>query len=267
MKETMIERLQAKTATEALVERVRQDFNLSPVVARTLLEQMHHYIDGYTRMPQETGQMKYLAVSKQSPAGRKVSECKRIPVTLTLHNTDDLIALGNGVAVLRQQRILRLTEEAYDQGALLTHEDLACLLSTSLATVKRDVAALRGQDLHVPTRGQIKDIGKGVSHKSQIVQDYLDGYTFSEIEHRRHHSISSIRRYCQDFVRVARLAQKEFSSAQIRQATRLSERLINEYLTIYRACDQSSNRFQLLMTDPDPATNVPAEIKRGDWLV
>ena len=86
MKETMIERLQAKTATEALVERVRQDFNLSPVVARTLLEQMHHYIDGYTRMPQETGQMKYLAVSKQSPAGRKVSECKRIPVTLTLHS-------------------------------------------------------------------------------------------------------------------------------------------------------------------------------------
>lgn len=115
MNEATIERLQAKTAAEALVERVRQDFNLSPVVARTLLEQMRHYVDGYTRMPEETGQMKYLAVSKESPAGRKVSECKRIPVTLTLHNNDDLIALGNGVAVLRQQRILRLTEEAYDQ--------------------------------------------------------------------------------------------------------------------------------------------------------
>lgn len=129
------------------------------------------------------------------------------------------------------------------------------------------MAALRERELHVPTHGQIKDIGKGVSHKSQIVQDYLNGYTFNEIGHRRHHSISSIRRYCQDFVRIVRLARKAFSPVQIRQATHLSERLIGEYLTLYRACDQSSSRFQLLMTDPDPATDVPAEIKRGDWLV
>ena len=169
MKETMIERLQAKTATEALVERVRQDFNLSPVVARTLLEQMHHYIDGYTRMPQETGQMKYLAVSKQSPAGRKVSECKRIPVTLTLHNTDDLIALGNGVAVLRQQRILRLTEEAYEQGALLSHEDLACLLSSSLATIKRDVApsAPAGAAMYPPV-DRSKILAKALATKPRL---------------------------------------------------------------------------------------------------
>ncbi len=94
---------------------------------------------------------------------------------------------------------MRLTEEAYEQGALLSHEDLACLLSSSLATIKRDVGQLRQQGLNVPTRGQVKDIGKRVSHKSQIVQDYLAGYTFSEIECRRRHSTGAIGRYCQDF--------------------------------------------------------------------
>lgn len=266
MEEEAIERLEAKTAIEALVERFRQDFNLSPVVARTVMEQMGHYLDDYTRAPSEEGQMKYLTVSKQSPAGRKLEECERISVTLTMHSADDLVALRRGTAALRQQRIVRLTEEAYDQGGLLTHEDLACLLSSSLATVKRDVSALRQQGLQVPTRGQVKDIGKGVSHKSQIVRDYLDGYTFSEIEQRRRHSTSSIRRYCQDFVRIVRLAQKGFALVQIRQATRLSERLIGEYLVLYQNCDTHNSRFQLLMADPDPATDVPAVIKRGDWL-
>ncbi|MBK9231805.1 MAG: DUF1670 domain-containing protein [Anaerolineae bacterium] len=36
----------------------------------------------------------------------------------------------------RQQRLLRLTEEAEAQGGLLSHEDLACLLCSSLATIK-----------------------------------------------------------------------------------------------------------------------------------
>jgi len=31
---------------------------------------------------------------------------------------------------------------------------------------------LRKQDLRVPTRGHVKDIGKGVSHKVPIVGDY-----------------------------------------------------------------------------------------------
>ncbi|MBK9231804.1 MAG: DUF1670 domain-containing protein [Anaerolineae bacterium] len=60
------------------------------------------------------------------------------------------------------------------------------------------------KDLRPDTR-QVKDIGKGVSHKVQIVGDYLAGYTFSEIERRRHHSIGAIRRYCDDFVRIIRL--------------------------------------------------------------
>jgi hypothetical protein len=41
----------------------------------------------------------------------------------------------------------------------------------SPATIKRDVAVLREKGLSIPTRGQVKDIGKRVSHKIQIVED------------------------------------------------------------------------------------------------
>jgi biotin operon repressor len=266
MNQEAIDRLQLKSAAEAIIERVQHDFNLAPMVARTLFQQMRSYFESYYHLQNDTGQLTYLAVSADSPAGRKLEECHRLAIKLSMYTPDDLVALGSGVAALRQARITRLTEEAYEQGALLTHEDLACLLSSSLATIKRDVRELREWGLNIATRGQIKDIGKGISHKSQIVQDYLAGYTFSEIEWRRRHSLGAIRRYCQDFVRVVRLWQKSLSLADIRRTTGLSERLISQYLVLYEQCDPSNDRLQLLLAEPHPATDRPAEIKRGDLI-
>lgn len=263
MNQQAIDRLQLKNPAEAIIERVQHDFNLAPLVARTLFEQMRRYFESYYQLKNDTGQLTYLAVSADSPAGRKLAECQRVAIKLSLHTTDDLVALGQGMAALRQARITRLTEEAYEQGALLSHEDLACLLSSSLATIKRDIARLRQQGVNIPTRGQVKDIGKGVSHKTQIVQDYLAGYTFSEIERRRRHSVSAIRRYCQDFVRVVRLQAKQFDLADMRRTTGLSERLISQYLALYEQCDPANDRLQLLLNEPHPATEQPAEIKRG----
>lgn len=266
MNQQAINRLELKNPAEAIIERVQHDFNLAPLVARTLFEQMRSYFESYYQLKNDTGQLTYLAISVNSPAGQKLAESQRVAIKLSLHHTDDLLALGQGVAALRQARIQRLTEEAYEQGALLTHEDLACLLSSSLATIKRDIRQLRDHGVNIPTRGQVKDIGKGVSHKTQIVQDYLAGYTFSEIEWRRRHSVGSIRRYCQDFVRVVRLQQQQFSLADIRRTTGLSERLISQYLSLYEQCDPANDRLQLLLSEPHPATDRPAEIKRGHLI-
>ncbi len=267
MNQEAIERLQLKSAPEAIIERIQHDFNLAPMVARTLFKQIRGYFESYYQLKNDTGQLTYLAVSVDSPAGRKLEECQRVAIKLSLHTPDDLVALSRGMAALRQVRILRLTEEAYEQGALLTHEDLACLLNSSLSTIKRDVRVLRDQELNVPTRGQIKDIGKGVSHKTQIVQDYLAGYTFSEIQRRQRHSVDAIGRYCRDLVRVVRLEHKDFSVADIRRTTGLSERLITEYLTLYDQCEPDNDRLQLLLADePHPSTDTPAEIKRGDLI-
>ena len=98
----------------------------------------------------------------------------------------------------------RLARQAQLQGGLLTVEDLAYLTCSSTSTVKRDLALCR-RGIAVPTRGQIRDIGPGVSHKAQIVQLYLWGLQFTDIEARTRHSESAIKRYLGDFRQIAAL--------------------------------------------------------------
>jgi hypothetical protein len=55
--------------------------------------------------------------------------------------------------------------------------------------------------------------------------------------------------------------------ADIRIGTGLSERLIDEYLELYRAAGPHNERLQQLLAEPDKATEEPAKIKRGAWLL
>jgi len=266
MEKSAIERLEAKSPENAITERISRDFNLAPFMARTQFEQMRRYFEEYLDLDRDVGEMTFLGVSSDMPPGRSIEECKRVAIQLTLDSPDDLEAFRMGVAALRRSKIQRLTREAQEQGALLTQEDLARLLCASRSTVKRDIAQLREEGVDVPTRGQIKDIGKGVSHKTSIVGDWLAGYTFSQIKERRWHSIHSIERYCSDFQRVLRLHERGLSMTEIRIGTGLSERLIGEYLDLYEAVGSENTQVQRLLSEPDPATETPAEIKRGAWL-
>lgn len=266
MEQSAVERLAAKSPEEAIIERIGQDFHLSPFMARTQFEQMRQYFEAYLGLERDVGQMTFLAVSAETPPGRAIAECPRSAVNLTIDCADDLEALRSGVAVLRRGKIQRWTREAQEQGALLTQEDLARLLCASRSTIKRDVAQLRAEGVDVPTRGQVKDIGKGISHKGRIVGDWLAGYTFSQIQQRRRHTVYSIERYCGDFQRVVRLHVHGLSAADIRISTGLSERLVGEYVALYEAAGPDNAQVQRLLSEPDPATQTPAEIKRGAWL-
>jgi biotin operon repressor len=266
MEQSVIERLQAKSPEEAIIEQISRDFNLAPFMARTQFEQMRRYFEQYFELVRDVGQMTFLALSGDNPPGRPIAECKRVAVTLTLDSPDDLEALHNSIAALRRSKIQRVTREAQEQGALLTQEDLARLLCSSRSTVKRDIAQLRAEGIDVPTRGQIKDIGKGISHKGQIIRDCLAGYTFSQIKQRRWHSTHSIERYCLDFQRVVRLHARGLSIADIRISTGLSERLIKEYLALYEEAGPDNVHVLRLLAEPDPETETPAKVKRGALL-
>jgi hypothetical protein len=266
MEEQAVERLEAKSPEEAIIERIGRDFNLAPFMARTQFEQMRRYFEHYLGLERDVGQMTFMAISGDTPPGRPIAESKRVPINLTVDSPDDLVALRCSLAALRRSKIQRLTQEAQDQGALLTQEDLARLLCASRSTVKRDIAHLRAEGIDIPTRGQVKDIGKGVSHKGRIVGDWLAGYTFSEIEQRRRHSIGSIERYCSDFQRVVRLHVHGLSVAEMRISTGMSERLIQEYVALYETEGIENEQIKQLLDEPDPATGAPAEIKRGAWL-
>lgn len=247
-----ISRLRSKTAHEAIVHSIGRDFNLTPLIAEAYFSQIATYFQQHADISLTTGQVCYEAVAAAEPAGKHIALASRLSVRLTLFETQvDLTVLAEqGLAGLRQHRILRMTREALDQGALLSYEDLAMLLTTSPATVRRDARALRKAGKVVMTRGWKHDMGPGTSHKAQIIDLYLKGYQFTEIELKTNHSETSVRRYLRDFVQVVALHHQKFSIAQIRQVTAFSERLIGEYLDLYNHYARDHNDRLALLVEP-----------------
>lgn len=227
-------RLATKDAQHTIVARISEDFNLTPVLARAHYEQMARYFADVGQLAREPGELCYLAVAAEEPAGKPLSMCTKRSIRLQLTSAEDIEALrSKGLAAMRRLRLMRLARQARVQNALLTIEDLAYLTSSSIATIKRDLKEMRTHGEAVPTRGQIRDIGPTLSHKSQVVQLYLWGYQFTDIEKRTAHSEGSIKRYLADFRQIAALHARKASTAEIRAATGRSARLIAEYIAIY----------------------------------
>src|SRR5919106_2338292 len=175
-------RLAAKDAESAIVARICEDFNLTPVLARAHYQQMARYFADFGQVALRPGELCYLAVASEEPPGKPIVACRKVQVALELAAPEDLEVLRTGLAAMRQQRLARLARQGQVQGGLLTVEDLAFLTCSSPATVKRDVAVCRRRDVAVPTRGQIKDIGPGLSHKAQGGRLWVWGLQFTEIE-------------------------------------------------------------------------------------
>jgi hypothetical protein len=254
-------RLAAKDAESAIVARMCEDFNMTPVLARAHFEQMARYFSDFGHMALQPGELCYLAVASEEPPGKPIIACRKVQVSVELATPEDHEVLrGEGLAAMRQQRLARLARQAQVQGGLLTVEDLAYLTCSSTATVKRDLAECRAKEIAVPTRGQIRDIGPGVSHKAQVVQLYLWGLQFSEIERRTRHSEDSIRRYLADFRQVAALYARGASIPEIRAATGRSAGVIGEYIGIYERARREFPAAPRLHDLLDPARRV----KKGD---
>ena len=249
-----LSRLSSKEARSAIIQQLSTDFNLTPIIADAFYEQFSLYFAEHANVALSSGQICYEAVAAEEPAGKHIRLTRKITVRLNLLDfTTDLDVLReNGLGGLRRHRLARLTRQAYEQGALLSYEDLAMLLTTSPSTVRRDVQQMRRAGKFIMTRGMGHDMGPGLSHKTIIIDLYLKGYTFSQIEHQTNHSETSIKRYLADFIQVASLHRQDFSPSQIRLIAQKSDRLVREYLRLYEQ-HQDNERLQDLITPQQPA--------------
>jgi biotin operon repressor len=257
-------RLKSKEARAAIIQKLASDFNLTPIIAEAFYQQFALYFHEHANVSLSTGEIAYEAVAAHEPAGKHIRLTRKVTTRLKLLDLNtDLEALANyGLAGLRRHRLSRLTRQAYDQSALLSFEDLAMLLTTSPATVRRDVQHLRRQGLFIMTRGTKHDMGPGLSHKTIILDLYFKGYTFSEIERQANHSEVSVKRYLADFIQVATLHRQNFSPQQIRLIAKRSDRLVREYLALYKTYEQQDNQhLKELLTPTQPGS--AAEKKSG----
>ena len=158
---------------------------------------------------------------------------------------DQEVLSKHGRVALRQVRIQRLLSEAVEQDALASQEDLAHVLHVALRTIKRDCKELQEQGFWLPLRGNVRGIGRGQSHKALIISRWLQRETYDQLERSTKHTVVSIRRYVQTFLRVVELHQAGFAPAEIAHLTQCGLALVEEYLCVYDECDEPLRRDKL----------------------
>jgi DNA-binding CsgD family transcriptional regulator len=240
------ERVQAKTAEQRFLNVMTQEFNYAPKIAQAIYAEAQACLLGQPENLRP-GQVRKILLKQEAAHGQSLSNSATIEVTWTIDagQEDYEVEQRDGAVGLRRVRIQRLLDEALSQGAVASQEDLARGLHVSVRTIKRDCAYLQEQGILVPTRGKLKGIGRGQSHKAQIVGRWLQGETYDQIARRTHHSLGCVKRYVQAFSRVINLQQKGMTMPEISLLLQISQRLVKDYLAIYAQNDTPFNRERL----------------------
>jgi hypothetical protein len=229
-----LRRLAAKTQDQRMITEVVSGTGMSPWEAQVVVEVVREvYFSTPENAPLAHGQMLYTCLKVDAGAGVPLKDCPKTSVLLTILDTGE--ERFREPHILRQQRIGRLCEEAREQGGLLTQEDLSQLLFCDVRTVRRDIAALKKNGIHIPTRGQQKDIGPTLTHKGVAIRHWLEGKEPLEVARAINHSLRAVERYIQHFSRTVYCLGHGFSALQTAFTVGISHPLVTTYLDLYTA--------------------------------
>ena len=237
--ECQSERRKNKTIDQQMRQAVVEGTRMSPWEADVLLKVIDDVYFSEMDKQLKPGQTFFSCVSAREGAGKPLNECAMVMVLLTLFQASDQEGLESRgqkhrQTVIRQRRVLRLCDEARDQGGLLTQEDLAQLLMCDSKTIRRDVIELQGRGIIVPTRGRIKDIGPGITHRELIIRHWLEGKEELEICSATRHSMTSVESYLSSFKRVVYLREeKKFTEHEISVTAGVSQRAAKTYIELF----------------------------------
>ena len=225
-RENQSRRLKIKKLGQRMKRVAEEGAGMSPWEADVLIASIDevYFSDPDLRELNEN-QLKYSCVAAFEGAGKPLSECSMVTVSLTLFSDDDDSPAETpppSSDLIRQRRMMRIAEEAKEQGGLLSQEDLAKLLMCNVRTIRRARRALLDLGMVVPTRGQQNDIGPGVTHKEMAIRLWLDGSEPIAVAAKIKHSVGAVENYLEKFKRVAYLRMKGFDDYQIALTTGIS---------------------------------------------
>ena len=223
----------------------------SPFEAQALLDAVYKVYGLYfeTSGALRPGQVLFDVLSVENGPATRLAHSQQITVTLTLDaGEEDLeVRRGDGVIGQRRHRLQRLAHEAFQQGGVLTIEDLAYrLLGCGERTLCRDLQHFKQTDIVLPLRSTIHDMGRAISHREGIVKAWLQGREYSEISRDLHHSIAAVRNYIDKFKRAVALAEEGFDTNAISFLVKLSASLVGTYYELYKTLDSQPHRRQEL---------------------
>jgi hypothetical protein len=254
------QRLKAKQLDQQFISEICTGCCCSPFEAQAILETVNKvygaFFDNSATIQQ--GQIQLSIISSEARINTRLAEAALVTVTLTLNDdSEDLdIRQKQGIIALRQHRLQRICIEAVQQGGLLTVEDLANrLLNCGERTLCRDIKELKAKGIILPLRSTLKDMGRSISHRSDIVRHWLLGKEYTQIGRDTHHSVQSVYNYVDKFKRVVSLAHEEFDIFTIAFLVRISSQLVEEYLNFFNSFDIVPHRKQELINLANNTSN------------
>ena len=255
--EKKFRRINDKSLRQLLIHRFLNDYGYDKgeVTATAIVDDILKTVDEYfvitlpleklatgdPSLPEERylsyGHLVWMAVplDEYPQRGKSIVKTRMKPVILTYLATEDIESFRNGFTSrqLRINRLVRWCHQAYDQGALLTQLDLAVLLNVCDQVVNDYVQEWQKTTGDIlPTRDNLHDLSGAITHKKEIVTLYLQGHLTPSIAAKTKHSKEAVDRYIRDYesVKVVRTATADID--KISQITRLSKRVISQYLDL-----------------------------------
>lgn len=237
--EQIEKRLALRSAAETFINVVSEGTSCSRFEAQVIsvkaqeVFQLGPYGD---RSRPEPGQMVWRAIEASEPAGKPLPECKFKDVVLTLHRLDEdrNTRAVHGASAARGQQMARICEEAYEQGALLTQEDLATLLDCDVRTVRNDQKLFQSAyGVLVATRGNKCDIGPGVTHREKALELFIEGHEAQDIALRLKHSLKAVERYIDSYCRIVYCQRQVRDSLKTAMVVGVSVSLVGRCLEIH----------------------------------
>jgi len=248
MEKTKRARRQAKKSIEGeFIWELENSYELSPKLSRMILQSAKEIL--IRKQALKEGQQEITVVKAEEKSGKIIEKMEKLRVRITVDNgiEDQTTVEEVGRKGLREARIQRITEEAMEQGGVMSQEDISRVMGISIRTVKRDIQAIKSRGIEVITRGMLHNIGREQTHKEKIIGMLLDGQTYSEIKLRMRHSVGAIKRYVESFTKVLMAEKKGIKGAkEISSVTGVSERLVGQYKEIIRAGKKDKTRRETL---------------------
>jgi hypothetical protein len=236
-------RMKGKSLKNVLLDRFLNNYGYDKgiVTATAIIDDLLTIIENYYRFSDNSfvknGQMVWHAVpiDEFPKKGKSIAQTKLIPIILDIISDQDIDDMKKPLhhREVRIKKVERWTQQAYDQGALLSQLDLAVLLGVNEYTAGqyvREYYQLFNRPL--PTRGNIQFLGSGQTHKKEIISLYLKGYLVPTICQRTHHSKEAVERYIRDFEAIRLLDPKFDDLNSISLITRLSKRVVQQYIDL-----------------------------------
>lgn len=184
------------------------------------------------------GQVMWPAVDENETAsyGKTMEKTKIKPIFVELIAQEDIEAIlqGENKTLTRQRAVIRLFNQAKDQGAVLSHADVATMMRLSSTTICAYVKDWEKQhNKIVPRRGTLHDIGPSITHKRKICYMVIvEGKSIEQTAREARHSPEAITRYVKDYKRIFTCLKAGLSPQDTSFAVKVSEKLVFEYINL-----------------------------------